>query len=402
MKLLQFSSNLSTKLYIEKTQLLSCISLSNRVRTFTSDDRLKYAKLRVRLAFLAYEIAYLNLRLIQGYAGFALHLRLAGPVKATRTLTAISKLHERWPQEATSTKTTRSRAKPDGDETTYEFHSIKRLVLCSGSCFQHVTLYTSIRVHLGAEIDVLELTKWGWNRCHRLIRYMITEFLYLMVLELDLMRVGTLIIDKYIYTILCLSVSKWIYLNWGDEGLITLFSKVWRLLQPGGVFILEPQPWKSYISNRQVSESTAYLIEQPGIKSSENRRFFCQHRQTDREQQIGAKMAGWVSKMKRLELLVPTFISHWIRVAISSSFTQKPRTRYTEQNTDASETVVANNGPKDFVNQDWVAPFLTKIQINNVRSKITGLSEKKFKMGWTNKRVKGRMLRQDSRGVVIV
>ncbi|KAL9998540.1 putative RNA methyltransferase bin3, bin3-type S-adenosyl-L-methionine binding protein [Helianthus debilis subsp. tardiflorus] len=51
-----------------------------------------------------------------------------------------------------------------------------------------------------------------------------------------------------------LSVSKWIHLNWGDEGLITLFSKVWRLLKPGGIFILEPQPWKSYVSNRQVSE----------------------------------------------------------------------------------------------------------------------------------------------------
>nr|XP_043629660.1 probable RNA methyltransferase At5g51130 [Erigeron canadensis] len=60
--------------------------------------------------------------------------------------------------------------------------------------------------------------------------------------------------DKVYDTILCLSVSKWIHLNWGDEGLTTLFAKVWRFLQPGGVFILEPQPWKSYISNRQVSE----------------------------------------------------------------------------------------------------------------------------------------------------
>lgn len=29
-----------------------------------------------------------------------------------------------------------------------------------------------------------------------------------------------------------LSVTKWVHLNWGDEGLITLFSKVWRLLLP--------------------------------------------------------------------------------------------------------------------------------------------------------------------------
>ncbi|XVE70466.1 hypothetical protein DITRI_Ditri10aG0074600 [Diplodiscus trichospermus] len=63
--------------------------------------------------------------------------------------------------------------------------------------------------------------------------------------------------DKYYDTILCLSVTKWIHLNWGDDGLITLFSKIWRLLQPGGIFVLEPQPWESYEKNRRVSETTA-------------------------------------------------------------------------------------------------------------------------------------------------
>ncbi|CAA3012591.1 probable RNA methyltransferase At5g51130 [Olea europaea var. sylvestris] len=63
--------------------------------------------------------------------------------------------------------------------------------------------------------------------------------------------------DTYYHTILCLSVTKWIHLNWGDEGLITLFWKVWKLLQPGGVFILEPQPWSSYKNNRLVTETAA-------------------------------------------------------------------------------------------------------------------------------------------------
>lgn len=55
-------------------------------------------------------------------------------------------------------------------------------------------------------------------------------------------------------TIICLSVTKWIHLNWGDEGIITLFVKIWRLLRPGGIFIMEPQPWTSYKRNRLVSE----------------------------------------------------------------------------------------------------------------------------------------------------
>ena len=46
--------------------------------------------------------------------------------------------------------------------------------------------------------------------------------------------------------VLCLSVTKWIQLNWGDEGLKRLFADVHESLSPGGVFIVEPQPWRSY------------------------------------------------------------------------------------------------------------------------------------------------------------
>ncbi|KAL7096933.1 hypothetical protein ACP275_10G111500 [Erythranthe tilingii] len=59
------------------------------------------------------------------------------------------------------------------------------------------------------------------------------------------------------HVILCLSVSKWIHLNWGDDGLLTLFHRVWMLLKPGGIFILEPQPWSSYYNNRTVSEEAS-------------------------------------------------------------------------------------------------------------------------------------------------
>ncbi|XP_061343877.1 probable RNA methyltransferase At5g51130 [Gastrolobium bilobum] len=62
---------------------------------------------------------------------------------------------------------------------------------------------------------------------------------------------------KHYDTIICLSVSKWIHLNWGDDGLLTLFAETWKLLRPGGILVLEPQPWKSYESNRNASETTA-------------------------------------------------------------------------------------------------------------------------------------------------
>ncbi|GAB4839063.1 hypothetical protein Ancab_028592 [Ancistrocladus abbreviatus] len=86
-------------------------------------------------------------------------------------------------------------------------------------------------------------------------------------------------------TIVCLSVTKWVHLNWGDEGLIRLFAKMWRLLHPGGILVLEPQPWKSYCSKRLVTETAAVnfqkitcypkyfqeiLLDKIGFRSVEN------------------------------------------------------------------------------------------------------------------------------------
>ncbi|XP_067113266.1 7SK snRNA methylphosphate capping enzyme-like [Osmerus mordax] len=84
--------------------------------------------------------------------------------------------------------------------------------------------------------------------------------------------------------ILCLSVTKWVHLNWGDSGLKRLFHRVYRHLRPGGRFILEPQPWDTYGKRKKLSDSifrnyhgiclrpdqfSTYLISEVGFSSYE-------------------------------------------------------------------------------------------------------------------------------------
>jgi 7SK snRNA methylphosphate capping enzyme len=46
----------------------------------------------------------------------------------------------------------------------------------------------------------------------------------------------------------CLSIVKWVHINWGDAGLRAFLARVADLLAPGGRLVLEPQPWTSYVA----------------------------------------------------------------------------------------------------------------------------------------------------------
>uniref|UniRef100_A0A8C6V9V2 RNA methyltransferase n=1 Tax=Neogobius melanostomus TaxID=47308 RepID=A0A8C6V9V2_9GOBI len=53
--------------------------------------------------------------------------------------------------------------------------------------------------------------------------------------------------------VLCLGVVKWVQLQKGDEGVARLFRRAYQSLSPGGLFLLETQPWTSYCHSKRAS-----------------------------------------------------------------------------------------------------------------------------------------------------
>ena len=69
-------------------------------------------------------------------------------------------------------------------------------------------------------------------------------------------------------TILLLSITKWLHLNHGDDGLVALFRNLFKILPSGGTLVVEPQEWQNY--KRAVSKNTSLRSVFRGLKLKPN------------------------------------------------------------------------------------------------------------------------------------
>lgn len=68
-------------------------------------------------------------------------------------------------------------------------------------------------------------------------------------------------VDEEYDVILAFSLTKWIHLNWGDDGIKRFFKRVYRNLRPGGRFILETQRYETYRKHLKLHPTMAQNYE---------------------------------------------------------------------------------------------------------------------------------------------
>ncbi|XP_054716116.1 LOW QUALITY PROTEIN: 7SK snRNA methylphosphate capping enzyme-like [Uloborus diversus] len=59
-------------------------------------------------------------------------------------------------------------------------------------------------------------------------------------------------VGEHFDTVLCLSLTKWVHLNWGDAGIRRLFRRCHNHLRPGGHLLLEAQDFRSYAKRKRI------------------------------------------------------------------------------------------------------------------------------------------------------
>jgi SAM-dependent methyltransferase len=76
--------------------------------------------------------------------------------------------------------------------------------------------------------------------------------------------------DKEGYdVVLAFSVTKWIHLNGGDQGLLAFFRKLYEVLHSGGILLLEAQDWEGYAKAKKLSPELSENYKQLALRPAD-------------------------------------------------------------------------------------------------------------------------------------
>lgn len=95
-------------------------------------------------------------------------------------------------------------------------------------------------------------------------------------------------------TILCLSVTKWIHLNFGDDGIKFLFKRIYKQLNTNGILILEPQSFKTYKKRSKLTPEIEANYKNIKLRPSDFKRYLIE--------EVGFTMKEYADKNQELPL----------------------------------------------------------------------------------------------------
>ncbi|KAJ5517318.1 hypothetical protein N7527_008878 [Penicillium freii] len=89
--------------------------------------------------------------------------------------------------------------------------------------------------------------------------------------------------------VLLLSVTKWIHLNNGDSGMLTLFAHIHSILNEGGYLVVEPQPMSNYAraskKNKELRETYKTIQIRPPFEDELKAQGFERILQVERDEE---------------------------------------------------------------------------------------------------------------------
>jgi 7SK snRNA methylphosphate capping enzyme len=106
---------------------------------------------------------------------------------------------------------------------------------------------------------------------------------------------------KKFNTIFCLNLTKYVHLNFGDEGILTLFQNVFELLEVGGSLVFQPQTIKSYLKIKSFAPIFSENFSKMKLQPSEFIDYLTENYSFEVKKVIEPECPGAISKGRSKE-----------------------------------------------------------------------------------------------------